>query len=413
MPKLLPRLSASGLLLLLVSACGSSDPSMAPGTGNPGAAKACDAYAGPALASLQHYRGALHEHSSYSDGDIHSIPADYYAAGKAAGLDFMGGSEHTDNLDPLVFISLGSDCFTTPDGLLTCLTPSVDELNKWESIRKQSEAASDEGFLAFRGFEWTSDRFGHINVFFGKDQTNAKLDGGYLLTMESFWSWFNRSPDTPLLGGGNDSIAIFNHPGDKTLGDFDPGGNWWNLRYVPQADERMVGMELYNGGSSDRYVDWYALALDNGWHVGAVSGEDEHGTNWASDELPKTVILAPDLAPAAIKDAMLARRMYAVVGGEDLVIDMTAEGHPMGSRLGCDVNASVPLKVSVRYRDGRSYPGLIALYDRAGEPLLRGGGGHLEYALPVSANERWYYARIENEAGEAVAYTSPVWIKAR
>lgn len=413
MPKFLPRLSVPGLLLLL-SACGSSDPSgVAPGTGNPGAARSCDAYAGPSLASLRHYRGALHEHSSYSDGDIHSIPADYFAAGKAAGLDFMGSSEHTDNLDPLVFISLGSDCFSTPDGLLTCLTPSVDELNKWESIRRQTEEASGEDFLAFRGFEWTSDRFGHINVFFGKDQTNAKTDGGYLLTMESFWGWFTRSPDTPLLGGGDDSIAIFNHPGDKTLGDFDPGRNWWMLRHVPQADERTVGMELFNGGSSDRYVDWYALALDNGWHVGAVSGEDEHGTSWASPELPKTVILAADLAPATLKDAMLARRMYAVVGNQDLVVEMDAEGHPMGSRLGCDGSATVPLKVSVRRRDGSPFTGRIALFDKAGEPLLRSSGASLEHALPVSANERWYYARIEDEAGEALAYTSPVWIRAR
>ncbi|AXQ28451.1 hypothetical protein D0B54_07040 [Solimonas sp. K1W22B-7] len=414
MTHVLSRLSALALLLIL-GACTGSDPDAGnPDTGTPGAAKACDAYTGPAVASLRHYRGALHEHSSYSDGDIHSIPADYYAAAKTAGLDFMGGSEHSDSLDPLVFISLGNDCFSTPDGLLTCLTPSVDELNKWNSIGKQSEAASDADFLAFRGFEWTSDRFGHINVFFGKDQTNAKTDGGYLLTMESFWSWFTRSPDTLLLGGGDDSVAVFNHPDDKTLGDFDPGRNWWMLRHVPQADERMVGMELYNsGGRRDYYADWYALALDNGWHVGAVSGEDEHGTNWANAELPKTVILAPDLASATMKDAMLARRMYAVVGGEDVVVDFLAEGHPMGSRLSCGAGTSVPLHVAVRRRDGGSYDGRIALFDKAGEPLARSTGSSLDYRQPVSATERWYYARIENAAGESVAYTSPVWIKAR
>lgn len=411
MSQILTRVSVLGLLLL--SACSGSD---APGgdTAPPATAKACDAYAGPAIASLRHYRGALHEHSSYSDGDIHSIPADYYAAAKAAGLDFMGGTEHSDSLDPLVFISLGNDCFTTPDGLLTCLTPSVDELNKWNSIGQQAEEASDESFLAFRGFEWTSDRFGHINVLFGSDQTNAKTDGGYLLTMETFWSWFTRSPDTPLLGGGDDSIAIFNHPDDKTLGDFDPGRNWNMLRHVPQADERMVAMELYNGGGRrDYYADWYALALDNGWHVGAVGAEDEHGTNWASPDMAKTVILAPDLASGTIKDAMLARRMYAVVGGEDVVVEMSAGGHPMGARLSCDDGASVPLKVSVRRRDGSSYAGRIALYDKAGEPIARSSGAALEYALPVSAGERWVYARVENAAGESVAYTSPVWVKAR
>ena len=34
-------------------------------------------------------------------------------------------------------------------------------------------------FTGFRGFEWTSDRFGHINVYFSRNDTNAKIDGGY------------------------------------------------------------------------------------------------------------------------------------------------------------------------------------------------------------------------------------------
>lgn len=410
-----PRSAVAALsCLVLLGACsgsGSDAGSTPPTTG----AKACEPDAGPAPAGLHHYRGALHEHSSYSDGDIHAIPADYYAAAKTAGLDFMGGSEHSDTLDPLVFISLGNDCFSTPDGLLTCLTPlGPDELRKWEATQEQAEAASDPGFLAFRGFEWTSDRYGHINVFFGSQRVNAKLDGGYLLTMELFWNWFSRPANTPLLGGGDDAIGVFNHPDDKTLGDWDPGRNWNLLRHVPAADERMVGMELYNGGGrDDHYMDWYMRALDNGWHVGAVAAEDEHGTNWASPELPKTVILADALTPEAFRAAMLARRMYAVVGGEDLVVDFEADGQPMGARLSCDAARTVPLKVSVRRRDGSAWDGRIALYDKAGEPLARSSGATLEAALPVGEGERWVFARVDNAAGESVAYTSPVWIKPR
>src|SRR5690242_1078265 len=49
------------------------------------------------------YVGSLHEHSGYSDGWPGSTPRTYYASGRNFGLDFMGGSEHSDTADlPIV-----------------------------------------------------------------------------------------------------------------------------------------------------------------------------------------------------------------------------------------------------------------------------------------------------------------------
>ena len=57
----------------------------------------------PASADVVPLTGSLHEHSGYSDGWPGSRPQTYYDSGRAFGLDFMSGSEHSDNADlPIV-----------------------------------------------------------------------------------------------------------------------------------------------------------------------------------------------------------------------------------------------------------------------------------------------------------------------
>src|SRR5205085_5368086 len=58
------------------------------------------------------FLGSLHEHSSYSDGYPTSTPASFYANGKRHGLDFMGGSDHSDTLGLPVNVS--DDCANDP-----------------------------------------------------------------------------------------------------------------------------------------------------------------------------------------------------------------------------------------------------------------------------------------------------------
>lgn len=424
-----PPLLPVALSTVLV-ACGSGAPldtGMQPPPSQPVAPR-CAPTEGPALATLKHYEGTMHAHSSYSDGDIRTVPADYYRQIREAGYTFAGGSEHSDTLDPLVFLSLGNDCFTTPDGLLTCLTPTADELVKWRRIAEQATAASDENFLAIRGYEWTSDRFGHINVYFSRNFSNAKTDLGYLVTMETFWQWFTRDPATPglggsllapvPLGGGSDGLAHFNHPSDKCLADGDPGCNWNDYALVPDAVPRMFGMELYNDGNGgDRYLSDYMRALDAGWRLAPVGAEDEHERAFGSDDRPKTVTLATSLDEAGFREAWMARRTYALSPGEHLRATVIADGQaPMGAQLTCPTaSGTIPLQVALQERDGSPFRGTLQLFGHgAGEPLASmpadaaGGAG---FALPVVADEtRWYFVRADRLDGTSAAYLAPVWI---
>jgi hypothetical protein len=358
---------------------------------------------------LEHYRGAIHEHSGYSDGVPGSIPATYYAAGAAAGLDFVGSAEHSDSEDvPIVF---SEACLGVPD-IAGCAIADpgspVNSFRKWEATQEQAAAATAPDFTAFRGFEWTSDRFGHINVYFSRQSVNAKIDGGYA-AMDAFWSWFTRRPGE---GGGGDGLATFNHPDDKKLSDLDPQKNWNDFAYVPAADDRMVGIELFNGGSR-HYESWYVRALDRGWHVGAVGAEDSHGPSWATPDLAKTVLIARDRSPGALYEAMYARRMYAQLGADAHIELLAGGGAQMGARIGRPLGASVPIGASVSIAGGA--PTRIDLVSNGGTVVASAPGSMLVYYATATADERWYFVRVTvpvDGTDQVVAYSSPIWISA-
>jgi hypothetical protein len=265
-----------------------------------------------------------------------------------------------------------------------------------------------------RGFEWTSDRFGHINVYFSSNDANAKADGGYV-AMNSFYSWFTRPV---LLGGGADGLATFNHPGDKSLAAGDPGFNWNDFAYNPRADDRMVGIELYNTaseygishGGTDPAEGYYAHALDKGWHLGAVGAEDlghHRGDNWGGPEWAKTVILATGRSATALKAAMHARRFYAV-RHPGIQLDFTIDGRVMGSRL--SRLGGAPLSVAGATNVAGA---TIELVTSGGVTVATGVAGVLSTSTLTAAAHRYYFIRVRDASGEPVAYSSPIWVTAR
>ena len=411
------------LASLLLAACGNSSEVANPAP--PMAAKACAPYEGEPLARLQPFEGLMHMHSSYSDGVITDVPADYYSQARSLGYDFVGGSEHSDTLDNGLFISVGDECFASVQGLLACLTPSPDELVKWRSYGEQARAASSADFLAIRGYEWTSDRFGHINVYFSKNFSNAKFDGGYLLTMDTFWGWFTRDAGTPgllggspsgevPLGGGSDGLAHFNHPHDKCFDTESAECDWNDFTLIPAAVERMFGIEVYNTDHrSERYLPYYAKALDKGWRLAPIGSEDNHWGTYGAEEHPKTVTMATDLGEAAIKAAWLARRTYALAPGRHLRVNFEAAGHPMGSQLSCDLGARVALQTQVKDPDGRPFAGTLRLFGAGGQELASTDATQGRLELAVEEGTHWYFVRVDGTDGLSAAYLAPVWISSR
>ncbi|MGH2978864.1 MAG: CehA/McbA family metallohydrolase [Solirubrobacterales bacterium] len=357
--------------------------------------------------------GSLHEHSGYSDGWPGSRPQAYFDSGRSFGLDFMGGSEHSDNADlPIVASEYCLDPLVAPQCALADPVEPLNSFRKWDAALEQARAASTPTFTAFRGFEWTSDRFGHINVYFSRHDANAKGDGGYA-TMEAFYSWFTRAAS---LGGGSDGLATFNHPGAKSLSGDDPGFNWNDLAHVPEADARMVGIEVFNdndefagpGRGGGYAAGAYAHALDRGWHLGAVGAEDlghRRSDDWGGPGWPKTVILAEDRSEPALKAAMLARRFYAI-RRPGISLAYTADGRPMGSRL--TRTEGRPLKVRATINDPAASLQLVT----SGGRVVASGLGSLAANPKASGSDRYYFIRALGAQGDPIAYSSPVWVTA-
>lgn len=367
---------------------------------------------------LQAYEGAIHEHTAYSDGEPGKRPADAFAAVKARGSSFMVSTEHSDT--QYVPVVTNTKCLSLTM-LLKCIggdaTQPLDALRKWQATREQTDAATSSSFVGIRGFEWTNDRHGHLNVLFSTHTTNAKLDGGYL-TMDAFWSWLQRPV---ALGGGADGLGIFNHPSSREVGDLVPGGflgflpsiplpgaMWDDLRYVPGADSRMIGMELFNGGgdygkaSSVHPAGPFGRALDRGWHVGAVGAEDTHDTSWGAPSDRKTVILATALTRSALRDALERRRFYAVHHA-GVRMTFTVDGEQMGSRLSRAHGTPVTFEAT-------GPAGSTLELVTSGGVQVASAAGALAVQRPASPAERWYFVRVRDAEGRAIAYSSPIWV---
>ena len=376
--------------------------------------------------SFHHYIGSLHEHTAYSDGTPLTRPADVYRRVKQRGFDFVGSSDHSDNIG--IPLSVGLDrAECSAQDFLYCLIlvdrdRPQDAFAKWSATLTQSEAASDESFTAFRGFEWTSDRFGHANVFFSRNYVNAKTGPGYAVTMALFWEWFSYPAQ---FGGGSDGLLSFNHPGreDDLEGAFefaggDPGFTFNDFRYVPHADYRVVGLEVFGKGSeydSDGPLgSWFSYALDKGWHLAPVGSEDHHGVSWGDPDLPKTVIVARSRKLDDLRDAMLARRMYAVAQHyNDLRLDYHVDGQAMGARLQRPAGTALPFTVSVRRHNGVPMSSArIQLVGPGNTVIAEGRGDTLNGTLTVSAEKRYAFVRVlDSDASERpVAFAAPIWL---
>ena len=179
------------------------------------------------------------------------------------------------------------------------LETAVQDADKWAAAARQVAACAGDDFVAIRGFEWTSPRQGHSNVWCSADYTGYRATGDD--TIGAFYEWLADARPTNAAR----VLAGFNHPGRETA-CFD------GCAYVPAIDDRIVTLECFNRG--DDYGDRYVHALDRGWHVGAIGVSDHHETDWGSPTLPRAGVLAPERA----LQAMLDEYVHYLIDGEGL-----------------------------------------------------------------------------------------------
>ncbi|MEO2104178.1 MAG: cell wall-binding repeat-containing protein [Actinomycetota bacterium] len=317
----------------------------------------------------------LHNHSHLSDGD--GDAATFYPLIRDAGVDVAALTDHatlqwgpsgTPGADVCqAFGPLASDCKSVA-GLTN---------DDWAYTAQLAAEFTDEanGFLGVRGFEWSSPVLGHVNVWFtdhwidplhtvgliapaaaesyiDPDQLTGPLPGplatvletivqttagiGDTASMAPFQQWLAQPQDTPLIGGGQNGVAGFNHPGREP-------GRFGGFTHEPSLQDTIVSMEILNKrddylfeGVGDGRPSPIIDCLRAGWTPGLMGASDEHGTDWGSP-LGKgrggLWINGGVVNRAAVQEALLSRRFYAArVKG--LRMDTSLNGVRMGETLG-------------------------------------------------------------------------------
>jgi hypothetical protein len=354
--------------------------------------------------------GAIHEHTGYSDGIVGTTPANELAHAMSSGLSYMLTSEHT--FHPRIAGAESQFCKATtmPQCLLLDTTVQSTIDSRWTATQQQVLAATSATFSPARGFEWTNDRFGHIGVYFSQNTTSGvDYDDKDL---DTFYAWLTALPVARGGEADSKSFVTFNHPGLKCfLGAADPGCNWNHFTYVPAADSRVVGIEVFgyidtDYGSAGTGVGYYVEALDKGWHVGAIGAEDMHDTTWAAAKHPKTVVLVTENTASAIHDAYLARRFYAIRdNGERL--KFTVNGRQMGERFA--PGASLVITSEIDSAMGAPISGAQLEFITSGGRVVARATSTANVTIPTDPSMHFLFVRVTGADGRIIAYSSPVF----
>ncbi|HZI13011.1 MAG TPA: DNRLRE domain-containing protein [Myxococcus sp.] len=254
--------------------------------------------------TYQAYRGNTHSHTSYTsshgeqvtsgDPTRNGLPEEHHARAKAAGYDFYVTTDHSQE------VAFNPTSATNP---------------AWVATKQQATDATTAGYVGLWGYEHSEnngpDGNGHINVINTPAYLDA-LESG--VGLQQLYSWLKTQ---------SGAVATFNHP---------DVGSYNSFAYRDEAITDIITMlEVINSNDHIHYDAWLA-ALQKGWKVSPVCGNDNHGFWGITNHTSRTFVVATARTKAAILDAMRNRRTYAALDS-NIRIQYSVNGAIMGSTL--------------------------------------------------------------------------------
>lgn len=364
-------------------------------TGSPATASAV-VPSPPVASRYNFYRGNLHGHSAYSDGNKDastsgaSTPADDYALGRLAQqFDFMGISEHNHS-------QAGMQLANYAQGL------------------QQADAANQDGsFVTLYGMEYgTISGGGHV-IIYGYDKLIGWEAGNYDVysPKSDYTTLFSIVAQQP------GAIAYLAHP---QLADYN---GLFSSPLNSTTAKALVGSAMrsgpafstatdYSNPSSGTYEPRFKDALRQGYHVGPLMDHDSHYSVFGRSSYARLVLLAPALTRASLMDALQQRRFYAA---DDYNTEITFQigSQPMGSVL---TQAGVPtLTVDVADPDANDAVRSIALF--AGVPgsgaaptqlTSASGSATFTFTDPIPDQATYYYYAVITQVDGDKFWTAPI-----
>ncbi len=318
-------------------------------------------------------------------------PSAHYASAKTNGYDFYAVTDHSQE---------------------AAFHPTSSTNAGWVASRGEAAAATDSAFVALSGYEHSENNGpngkGHINVLNSAEYLNALEKG---IDLPYFYSWLKTArPD-----GEGPVVASFNHPSPHQYND-------WADRN-PEVTDIITMLEVINSGkySQGRY-EAFLRALDNGWKVSPVAGNDNHSLAGVKQLAARTFVLATNKTKADILEAMKHRRTYAALD-RNIQCQYAVNESIMGSTL--DSPSVFNFHISVSDPDIQNPKDKITKID-----IVRDGGAVVQTYTPTPAHivawnptindstNKYFFVRVWNSGGgdtpEAnpavpVAWLAPIW----
>ena len=197
----------------------------------------------------------------------------------------------------------------------------------WMEIRKQANTQYDPGrFVAFVGYEWSGNTplGGDHNIYYPGDDGPLHRSSHVLIPDKSDVDTDCTYIEELYAALKEQDVLLVPHV----------GGRYANLNWHDPALERVI--EVYSEWGE---FEWFLReALEKGYRVGFIAGSDDHkgrpgaaypGSGSFGVYGGLTCIYARELTREALWEALKARRCYGTTG-QRILLDVTADGHPMG-----------------------------------------------------------------------------------
>lgn len=358
----------------------------------------------PVSASYRFFRGNLHGHSGYSDGNKDAstsgatTPGDDYALGRLAQqFDFMGISEHNHS-------QAGMNLPNYAKGL------------------QQADAANQEGsFVTLYGME-----YGTIN---GIDP-NKSTTGGHLIiyNYDKLIGWEAGNYDVYSPRGDYTTLfsILAQQPGAVAYMAHPQSGDYNNLLNSPlnsTTAQVLIGSAMRSGPAFSTATDYsnpspntfeprFKEALRQGYHIGPMMDHDTHYSVFGRSSHARLVVLANALTRPALFDALQQRRFYAA-DDDNTEVTFNVGTRPMGSVV---AQAGAPtFTITVNDPDANDAVSSIALF--AGIPgssavaaqlTASTGSSTFSYTDNIPDQATYYYYAVITQADGDKFWTAPI-----
>jgi hypothetical protein len=316
-------------------------------------------------------------------------PAAHFALAKANGYDFYVTSDHSQEAG---------------------LQPPGPSNANWLATKRGADDATDAKFVAMAGYEHSENNgpggVGHLNVFNSDGYLNALAPG---IDLPYLYKWLK----TAAPNGAGPVVASFNHPGPHQYND-------WAYR-DPEITDIITMLEVINSNNKIHY-EGFINALEKGWKVSPVCGNDNHGLWGITHQKSRTFVLAAERTKVAILDAMKHRRTYASLD-QNIQCIYAVNGSIMGSTL--DRPDAFQFDISISDPDTNNPKDMITKID-----IVKDGGVVAETYSPTPAysvawkptlhdsTSKYFFVRVWNAGGgdapkpnpdNPMAWLAPVW----